>query len=153
MDFFCENRRKMYFSNKLTILQINFPNNTHLIVSRTILQKIYATTYPPRHRCHVLYTVPPPVPLHVRTEEDVERFKTQVKTILFEGTEQFKKVAFKYDWNKLLTAHCSVVCKHSVCCAILNFYYYYYHSRDMGLESPLKFQGKSPLVNEFSSPP
>ena len=57
--FFCENRRKMYFSNKLTILQINFPNNTHLIVSRTILQKIYATTYPPRHRCHVLYTVPP----------------------------------------------------------------------------------------------
>ena len=30
------------------------------------------------------------LPTHVRCEEDVDRFKTMVKTILFEGTEEFR---------------------------------------------------------------
>ena len=37
------------------------------------------------------------LPLHVRMEEDIEKFKKQVKTILFDGTEQFKNEAYKYD--------------------------------------------------------
>ena len=37
------------------------------------------------------------LPTHVRCEEDVDRFKTMVKTILFEGTEEFKNRAFKYN--------------------------------------------------------
>ena len=37
------------------------------------------------------------LPLHVRMEEDIENFKKHVKTILFGGTEVFKKSAFKYN--------------------------------------------------------
>ena len=37
------------------------------------------------------------LPLHVRMEEKIDTFKKQVKTLLFEGTEDFKKKAFKYD--------------------------------------------------------
>ena len=37
------------------------------------------------------------LPLHVRTEENIDIFKKQVKTILFDGCEDFKKRAFKYD--------------------------------------------------------
>ena len=33
------NTEKWYYSNKFTILQFNFQNNTHPIVSRSILQK------------------------------------------------------------------------------------------------------------------
>ena len=37
------------------------------------------------------------LPLHVKMEEDIENFKKHVKTILFDGTEVFKKSAFKYN--------------------------------------------------------
>ena len=37
------------------------------------------------------------LPLHVRTEENIDIFKKQVKTLLFDGCEDFKKRAFKYD--------------------------------------------------------
>ena len=36
------------------------------------------------------------LPLHARTEENIDPFKRQVKTLLFEGTLQFKKRAFMY---------------------------------------------------------
>ena len=36
------------------------------------------------------------LPLHVRTEEKIETFKRQVKTLLFDGTEEFKDRAFMY---------------------------------------------------------
>lgn len=36
------------------------------------------------------------LPLHVRKEEEITRFKTAVKTILFQGAEEFKRTAFKY---------------------------------------------------------
>ena len=34
------------------------------------------------------------LPLHIRTEEDIDTFKTNVKTILFKGSEELKKLAF-----------------------------------------------------------
>ena len=37
------------------------------------------------------------LPLHIRMEENIDRFKTQVKTLLFDGTEDFKKRAFMYN--------------------------------------------------------
>ena len=37
------------------------------------------------------------LPLHIRIEENIDRFKTQVKTLLFDGTEDFKKRAFMYN--------------------------------------------------------
>ena len=37
------------------------------------------------------------LPLHIRSEECIDKFKTQVKTLLFDGTEQLKKSAFRYD--------------------------------------------------------
>ena len=37
------------------------------------------------------------LPLQVRMEEKIETFKTKVKTMLFDGCEEFKKRAFKYD--------------------------------------------------------
>lgn len=37
------------------------------------------------------------LPLEVRTEEDIEKFKTRVKTILFEGTEELKRRASMYN--------------------------------------------------------
>ena len=37
------------------------------------------------------------LPLCVRTEENIDLFKKQVKTLLFDGCEDFKKRAFKYD--------------------------------------------------------
>ena len=36
------------------------------------------------------------LPLHVRTEEDIEKFKTHVKTMLFADYDSFKRTAFKY---------------------------------------------------------
>ena len=36
------------------------------------------------------------LPVHVRTEEDIEKYKKMVKTILFDGHEELKKKAFKY---------------------------------------------------------
>ena len=37
------------------------------------------------------------LPLKVRTEERIDNFKRQVKTILFDGTEEFKQITFQYD--------------------------------------------------------
>ena len=37
------------------------------------------------------------LPLAMRMEENVEAFKKGVKTMLFEGTDLFKKRAFKYN--------------------------------------------------------
>ena len=37
------------------------------------------------------------LPVHVRAEEDIERFKKSIKTILFEGNTDFKKKAYKYN--------------------------------------------------------
>ena len=37
------------------------------------------------------------LPLDVRTEGDLEKFKKLVKTLLFKGTEEFKRIAFKYN--------------------------------------------------------
>ena len=37
------------------------------------------------------------LPVHIRSEEDVEKFKGMVKTLLFDGTEDLKKRAFKYN--------------------------------------------------------
>ena len=36
------------------------------------------------------------LPLHVRTEENIEKFKKSVKTILFDDIDSFKKKAYKY---------------------------------------------------------
>jgi len=36
------------------------------------------------------------LPVAVRSEENVEKFKTMIKTILFGGKEEFKKKAFMY---------------------------------------------------------
>ena len=35
--------------------------------------------------------------LHVRTEEDIEKFKTHIKTMLFADYDSFKRTAFKYN--------------------------------------------------------
>ena len=37
------------------------------------------------------------LPLHIRSEENIDKFKTQVKTLLFEGTEELKKRAYMYN--------------------------------------------------------
>ena len=37
------------------------------------------------------------LPLQIRLEENIDSFKKQVKTLLFDGTEQLKKRAFQYD--------------------------------------------------------
>ena len=37
------------------------------------------------------------LPLNVRTEEDIDTFKRQVKAILFTDTDGFKRKAFKYN--------------------------------------------------------
>ena len=37
------------------------------------------------------------LPLHIRSEEKTELFKTMVKTMLFSGTDEFKRKAFKYN--------------------------------------------------------
>ena len=37
------------------------------------------------------------LPLSMRMEENVEAFKKEAKTMLFEWTDQFKKRAFKYN--------------------------------------------------------
>ena len=37
------------------------------------------------------------LPLHIRTEEVIERYKKQVKTLLFQDTEGFKRTAFQYE--------------------------------------------------------
>ena len=37
------------------------------------------------------------LPLQIRLEENMDSFKKQVKTLLFDGTEQLKKRAFPYD--------------------------------------------------------
>ena len=37
------------------------------------------------------------LPLAIRTESDLEIFKRLVKTLLFKGTEEFKRRAFKYN--------------------------------------------------------
>ena len=36
------------------------------------------------------------LPLHIRTEENIEVYKSRIKTLLFEGDEKLKQVAFKY---------------------------------------------------------
>ena len=38
------------------------------------------------------------LPLDIRTEENIELYKSKIKTILFEGNEQFKRSAMKYDY-------------------------------------------------------
>ena len=37
------------------------------------------------------------LPVHIRSEEDVGKFKGLLKTLLFDGTEDLKKHAFKYN--------------------------------------------------------
>ena len=37
------------------------------------------------------------LPLKIRAEEDLETFKRLVKTLLFKGTEEFKRRAYKYN--------------------------------------------------------
>ena len=37
------------------------------------------------------------LPVHVRTEQNTELFKRQVKTMLFRDSEEFIRNAFKYD--------------------------------------------------------
>ena len=37
------------------------------------------------------------LPVGVRVEEDIEKFKVKVKTILFDGCTELKKKAFKYN--------------------------------------------------------
>ena len=37
------------------------------------------------------------LPLEIRTEGDLVKFKKSVKTLLFKGTEEFKRKAFKYN--------------------------------------------------------
>ena len=37
------------------------------------------------------------LPVHIRSEEDVEKFKGLLKTLLFDGTDDLKKCAFKYN--------------------------------------------------------
>ena len=37
------------------------------------------------------------LPIEIRTEGDLVKFKKSVKTLLFKGTEQFKQRAFKYN--------------------------------------------------------
>ena len=37
------------------------------------------------------------LPLHIKMAENVDAFKGQVKTLLFEGTEEFKNRAYKYN--------------------------------------------------------
>ena len=36
------------------------------------------------------------LPMNVRIEEDIDKFKKTIKTILFEGNDSLKKKAFKY---------------------------------------------------------
>ena len=36
------------------------------------------------------------LPVHVRVEEDIEKFKKMIKTILFDGHDELKKNAYKY---------------------------------------------------------
>ena len=36
------------------------------------------------------------LPLEVRTEEDIDKFKRQIKTLLFDGTEELKQRASMY---------------------------------------------------------
>ena len=36
------------------------------------------------------------LPVNVRMEEDIEKYKKNVKTILFAGFDEFKRTAFKY---------------------------------------------------------
>ena len=37
------------------------------------------------------------LPVNIRSEEDGEKFKSMVKTLLFDRTEDLKKRAFKYN--------------------------------------------------------
>ena len=37
------------------------------------------------------------LPLTVRNEEDIVTFKKKIKTMLFDGCDEFKKSAFKYN--------------------------------------------------------
>ena len=37
------------------------------------------------------------LPLHIRTEGDIESYKRQVKTLLYQDTEGFKRTAFQYE--------------------------------------------------------
>ena len=37
------------------------------------------------------------LPVNVRAEEDIDNYKKMVKTILFNGYEELKRKAYKYD--------------------------------------------------------
>ena len=37
------------------------------------------------------------LPLDIRTNENIDDYKKKVKTLLFEGNEEFKRTAFKYN--------------------------------------------------------
>ena len=71
------------------------------------------------------------LPLHVRKEEEITRFKTAVKTILFNGAEEFKRTAFKYVWILWLQAHLSsggvTLLLHWEEALYQELYYYYYY--------------------------
>ena len=48
------------------------------------------------------------LPVEIRSEEDVVKFKGMIKTLLFNGTDELKTKAFKYTWDQeLVTAHVS----------------------------------------------
>ena len=46
------------------------------------------------------------LPLEVRMEENIDKFKGQIKTILFNGTEELKRRASMYNWVKTVISVC-----------------------------------------------
>ena len=45
------------------------------------------------------------LPLNLRTEEDIVKFKGQLKTLLFTETERLRRTAFQYEWMTHGRAH------------------------------------------------
>ena len=56
----------------------------------------YRTTYGRRIFAYTGSRLWNALPVHVRAEEDTQKYKKDVKTILFEGHEEFRRKAFKY---------------------------------------------------------
>ena len=46
------------------------------------------------------------LPLEVRMEENIDKFKGQIKTMLFDGTEELKQRALMYNWVKTVISVC-----------------------------------------------
>ena len=56
----------------------------------------YRTTYGKRIFAYSGSRLWNALPVHVRAEEDTQKYKKDVKTILFEGHEELRRKAFKY---------------------------------------------------------